>query len=75
MLKLVIAILMAASLTACSTLKKVNCKSQRLVPVVFITETGSNYIVMVPFCDTVLLGKEPIPDTVAVIMKAKRMRN
>jgi uncharacterized lipoprotein YajG len=63
---IILSVLLFAS---CSTLKKVNCYSTKTYPVTFITKNGYMYTINVPFCDTVKLHDDNLPDSVKGILK------
>jgi hypothetical protein len=54
---------------SCSTLKKVNCYSTKFVNVTFITKSGFSYTLAVPYCDTIKLDNDKVPDSVKAILK------
>jgi len=59
---------------SCKAVKDLTCISKKSVPVTFITKSGKFFTLQLPYCDTVQLTKESIPDSVEVItiLKAKQ---
>lgn len=64
-------IAMIALLASCNTLKKIDCKSSRFIPVTFVLKSGGSYTINVPFCDTVLIDSDKMPDSAKLVLNAK----
>jgi hypothetical protein len=60
----ILAILIVSSLFSCKTVEKIDCYSKSTFPLTYVTKTGQVYTVNIPYCDTVKLKTEAVPDTV-----------
>ncbi len=61
-------------IASCKAVKDLKCISKKSVPVTFITKSGRYFTLQLPYCDTVQLTKETVPDSIEVttIIKAKQ---
>lgn len=61
-------------LFSCKALKDLDCISKKTVPVTFVTKSGKYFTLQLPYCDTVQLTKDNIPDSIEVttIIKARQ---
>lgn len=54
---------LAFAFSSCKVIKSIDCKSVKYVKVTYVSKAGNFYTLDVPYCDTVILKTDNLPDT------------